>query len=184
MMSAGAVGAQMPTLITLNDVAAMAAADENHRYELSPQGVLSVVPPADPEHALLVSRIFAWFLTHGYGPEQVVVDCGIDTGGGARIPDLTVWAAGMPPRAGRSSYAGTHGLLLAVEVVSRSSEATDRVIKKAEYATAGVGRYWIVERDSACTVYRHVLNHDTGEYEPDPGGDQPIAGLLTSLPDL
>src|SRR6266545_6887536 len=69
IMSAEAVGAQMPTQITLDDLAVMAAADENHRYELSPEGVLSVAPPADPDHALLVSRMFAWFLTHGYGPE-------------------------------------------------------------------------------------------------------------------
>jgi hypothetical protein len=77
MMSAEAVGAGMPTQVTLDDLAQMAAADENHRYELSPEAVLSVVPLADPDHALLVSRIFAWFLTNGYGPEQVVTDCGI-----------------------------------------------------------------------------------------------------------
>ena len=81
-MSAETVGARMPTQVTLEDLAAMAAADENHRYELSPEGVLSVAPPADPDHALLVSRIFVWFVTHGYGPEQVVADCGIDVGGG------------------------------------------------------------------------------------------------------
>lgn len=91
---------------------------------------------------------------------------------------------GMPPRTGRSSHAGLHGLLLAVEVVSRSCEAIDRVIKKVEYAKAGVGRYWIVERDSARTVYRHILHHDTGGYEPDPGGHQPIAWLLATVPDL
>jgi len=129
MVSAEAVGASMPTHVTLDDLAVMAAADENHRYELSPEGVLSVVPPAD--HALLVSRMFAWFLTNGYGPERVVTDCGIDVGGG-RVPDLTVWAKGMPPRPARSSYAGTVGLRLAVEVVSRGSEVTDRMIKKIE----------------------------------------------------
>jgi hypothetical protein len=128
-MSAGSVGAQMPTQITLDDLAVMAAADENHRYELSPEGVLSVAPSADPDHALLVSRLFAWFLTHGYGPEEVVTECGIDVGGG-RVPDLTLWAKGTPPRPARSSYAGTDGLLLAVEVVSRGSEIVDRVIKK------------------------------------------------------
>ena len=69
-MSAEVVGAQMPTHVTLDDLAVMAAADENHRYELSPEGVLSVVPPADPEHALLVSRLFAWLLTNGYGPDE------------------------------------------------------------------------------------------------------------------
>jgi hypothetical protein len=46
--------AKTPTHVTLDDVASMAAADENHRYELSPEGVLSIMLPADPEHALLV----------------------------------------------------------------------------------------------------------------------------------
>jgi Uma2 family endonuclease len=104
-MSAATVGAEMPVQVTLDDLAAMAAADENHRYELSPEGVLSVMPPADPDHALLVRRILAWFLTNGYGPEQVVVDCGIDVGGG-RVPDVSVWAEGKPPRRASSSYAG------------------------------------------------------------------------------
>jgi hypothetical protein len=96
-VSAEAVGAHMPTHLSLDDVAAMAAADENHRYELGPEGGPSVAPPADPDHALLVTRPFAWFLTNGHGPEEVVVDCGIDIGGG-RVPHLTVWARGKPPR--------------------------------------------------------------------------------------
>ncbi len=182
-MSAEAVGAQMPTQINLDDLAVMAAADENHRYELSPEGVLSVAPPADPDHALLVSRMFAWFLTNGYGPEQVVTDCGVDVGGG-RVPDLTVWAKGRPPRPARSSYAGTDGLLLAVEVVSKGSEIVDRVIKKDEYAKAGIPRYWVIERDSITTVHRHTLDRATGEYELDPAGPQPIAWLLTTAPDI
>lgn len=183
MVSAEAVGASMPTQVTLDDLAVMAAADENHRYELSPEGVLSVMPPADPDHALLVSRMFAWFLTNGYGPEQVVTDCGIDVGGG-RVPDLTVWAEGMPPRPARSSYAGTAGLLLAIEVVSRGSEVTDRMIKWAEYAKAGIPHYWFVERDAVTTVHRHTLGDGTGEYEPHPGGPQPLAWLLSTVPDL
>ena len=48
IMSAEAVGAQMPTQVTLGDLALMAGADERHRYELSCEGVLSVVPPAGP----------------------------------------------------------------------------------------------------------------------------------------
>lgn len=181
-MSAEAVGAQMPTQVTLDDLAVMAAADENHRYELSVDAVLSVVPPADPDHALLVSRMFAWFLTNGFGPEQVVTDCGIDVGGG-RVPDLTVWAVGMPPRPARSSYAGTAGLLLAVEVVSRGSEVVDRVVKKAEYAKAGIARCWVVERDGGTTVNRYVLDRDAGEYVSD-GDAQPISWLLTTTPDV
>jgi Uma2 family endonuclease len=182
IVSAQAFGAQMPTHVTLDDVASMAAGDENHRYELSPEGVLSIMPPADPERALLVMRMILWLAGHGYEAEQIAADCGIDVGGG-RVPDLTVWAKGMPPRRARSSYAGTAGLLLAVEVVSSGSEIVDRITKKAEYAKAGIPRYWIVERDGGVTVHRHVLS-DTGTYEPDPAGPQPLAWLLTTVPDI
>lgn len=182
-MSAATVGAEMPPQVGLDELAQMAAADENHRYELSPEGVLSVMPPADPDHALLVTRIFAWFLTHGVGPDQVVVDCGIDVGGG-RVPDLSVWTPGKPPRRARSSYAGVDGLLLAVEVVSRGSEVADRVVKKVEYAKVGIPHYWIVERDSGNTVHRLTLDPNTGEYVAASGSAQPLAWLLTTTPDL
>jgi Uma2 family endonuclease len=145
--------------------------------------VLSVIPPADPGLALIVSRMFAWFLTNGYGPEQVVTGCGIDVGGG-RVPDLTVWAEGMPPTRVRSSYAGTAGLLLAIEVVSSGSEVVDRVIKRAEYAKAGIPRYWFVERDGAASIHRLALNHATGEYQPEEGSPQPLSWLLTTVPEL
>jgi Uma2 family endonuclease len=181
-MSAATVGAEMPVQVTLDDLAAMAAADENHRYELSPEGVLSVMPPADPDHALLVTRILAWFLTNGYGPEQVVVDCGIDVGGG-RVPDVSVWAEGKPPRRARSSYAGIDGLLLAVEVVSKGSEIADRVVKKAEYAKVGIPHYWIVERDAGNTVHRLTLDVEAGEYVASDRA-QPLAWLLTTVPDV
>jgi Uma2 family endonuclease len=163
-VSAATIGAQMPTEITLDDVAAMSAADEHHRYELSREGVLSIMRPATPEHALLVSKLMYWLYQHGYGPEQVTADCGIDVGGG-RQPDLTVWAKGKPPRRAGSSYAGLDGLLVAIEVVSPDSQMIDHVIKKAEYAAAGVERYWIVERDKANNV--HMFRLANGEYEVD-----------------
>jgi Uma2 family endonuclease len=180
-MSAATVGAQMPTEITLEDVAAMAAADEHHRYELSREGVLSIMPPATPEHALTVSRLVHWFYTQGFGPEQVTADCGIDVGGG-RQPDLTIWSKGCPPQRARASYAGLQGLLLVIEVVSPDSEIIDRVVKKAEYAAAGVPRYWIVERDKANTVQMYQLAGDVYEAEHDP---RSLAWLLNApVPDL
>jgi Uma2 family endonuclease len=183
-MSAGTIGAHMPAEITLDDVAAMAAADEHHRYELSREGVLSVMPPASPAHALIVSRLVHWFYLHGFGPEEVTADCGIDVGGG-RQPDLTIWAKGRPPRRARSSYAGIDGLLLVIEVVSPDSDAIDRVIKRAEYAAAAVRRYWIVDRDKGNTVHMLVLSD--GEYvaEREPTSmawllNQPVPDLVTS----
>jgi Uma2 family endonuclease len=166
-VSAATVGAEMPADITLDDVAAMAEADEHHRYELSREGVLSIMPPARPEHALIVSRLTHWFFMHGYGPEQVTADCGIDVGGG-RQPDLTIWAKGRPPRRARSSYAGIDGLLLAIEVVSPDSETIDRVIKRTEYAGAGVARYWIVDGGKVNAVHMLRLGPDGYDIERQP----------------
>ncbi|WP_327004665.1 Uma2 family endonuclease [Dactylosporangium sp. NBC_01737] len=171
----------MPATISLDDVAAMADADERHRYELSREGVLSIMPPAGPEHALVVARIMHWFFANGFGAEQVTADCGIDVGGG-RQPDLTVWAKGMPPRPARSSYAGRDGLLLAIEVMSSDSEIIDRVVKRDEYAAAGIPRYWIVERDTATTVHALTLVHGEFVAEREP---LPLAWFLNGpVPEL
>jgi Uma2 family endonuclease len=176
-MTAATVGAQMPPEITLDDVAAMAEADEHHRYELSREGVLSIMPPARPEHQLMVARLAHWFHTHGYGPEQVVPDCGIDVGGG-RQPDLTVWAKGQPPRSARSVYAGLDGLVLIIEVVSPDSDTIDRVIKRDEYAAAGAARYWIVGKDKGNTVEMLVLAGDRYAQER----EVPLDWLLNEAP--
>ena len=98
--------------------------------------MLSIAPPATPEHALIVSRILRWFFANGFGAEQVTANCGID-GGGGRRPDLTVWSEGRPPRPARSSYAGVGGLLLAIEVVSPDNVVIDQVVKRDDYAAAG-----------------------------------------------
>jgi hypothetical protein len=42
----------------------------------------------------------------------------------------------------------------------------------------------VIERDSITTVHRHTLDRAAGEYEPDPAGPQPMAWLLTTVPDV
>jgi Uma2 family endonuclease len=171
----------MPAPINLDDVAAMADADERHRYELSREGVLSIMPPATPQHALIVAKLARWFFVNGFGDEQVTTDCGIDVGGG-RQPDVTIWAKGKPPRPARSTYAGVDGLLLAIEVVSPDSKLIDRVAKRDEYAMAGIPRYWIVEPDKATTVHALVLEDGEFVVEREP---RALAWLVNGpVPDL
>lgn len=178
--SAAAVGAHMPASLTLDDLAAMAVADEyGHRYEMSPEGVLSVMPPAAVEHAILASRLLAWFLTHGWRPDQVLQNCGLrivtGDGTGGRVPDLTVWM--VAPKIG-GVWAALDDLQIAVETVSKGSEAMDHVTKRAEYAAAGIARYWLVDRDTTHTVIRFELAGD--EYVE--AGRQPLAWLLNTAP--
>lgn len=54
----------MPPVVTLDDLTAMMAADENHRYEISPEGVVSTMPPPGYAHAIIATRLMVW-LTQG-----------------------------------------------------------------------------------------------------------------------
>jgi len=179
-MSAETIGSQFPAVVTLDDVAAMNAADRfGHRYELSPEGALSVMPPPDSEHAAIASRIFAWLLLAGWPADQILQAVGIriegPDGSGGRIPDLTVWSSPQP----RAVWLPMTDLVLALEIVSPSSAPMDQGIKVQEYAAAGIPRYWLVERDTAQTVTLHVLGADNTY---DVAAKMPLAWLLETKP--
>jgi Uma2 family endonuclease len=179
-MSAEAFGRDFPAVVTLDDIAAMNAADRHgHRFELSPEGALSVMPPADSEHAAIASRLFAWLVLAGWPADQILQAVGVKlpgpAGDGGRIPDLTLWSAPQP----RSVWLPLTDLLLAVEIVSPGSAAMDEVVKVREYAAAGIPRYWMVERDAAQTVTLHVLGPDNA-YEV--AAKMPLAWLLQTKP--
>jgi Uma2 family endonuclease len=178
-MSVEAYG-RLPAVVTLDDLAAMNNADQHgHRFELSPEGALSVMPPPDSEHAAIASRIFAWLILAGWPAEQLLQAAGIQIPGqdgvGGRIPDLTVWASPRP----RSVWLSVTDLLLVVEIVSPGSAAMDQVIKIHEYAQAGIPRYWVIDRDAAQTATLHVLNADK-TYEV--AAKMPLAWLLQTAP--
>ncbi|MFF0154420.1 Uma2 family endonuclease [Micromonospora sp. NPDC005203] len=179
-MSAEAVGMHMPAIVTLDDLAAMNAADPNgHRYETSPEGVLSVMPPPDSDHAMIASRLFAWLIMAGWPAEQVLQAAGLRISGpdghGGRIPDLSVWRT--PPT--RSVWAAVDDVVLVVEIVPPGSEAMASVTKVREYASAGIPRYWVVDRDGAQTVALHRMGGD-GSYEE--RARMPLAWLLQTAP--
>jgi hypothetical protein len=97
-MSAEAVGRHMPSVVTLDDLAAMMTADGHHRHEISPEGVLSVRPPPGYAHAIIATRLMGWLLAAGVPAERIAQGVGLRITGRARgegghIPDLVVWSA-------------------------------------------------------------------------------------------
>lgn len=180
-MSAEAVGMHMPAVVTLDDLAAVDAADAfGHRYETSPEGVLSVMPPPDSEHATIASRLFAWLIMAGWPADHVLQVASVRIAGpggvGGRIPDMTVWKK-LPPR---GVWLPIDDLLLVVEIVSPGSEAMDEVTKRREYALAGIPQYWVVNRDTAQTVVLHRLSAGGDGYEE--RAKMPLAWLLQTAP--
>jgi Uma2 family endonuclease len=179
-MGAEAVGRHMPGVITLDDLAAMISADTHgRRYETSPEGVLSVVPPPDNEHAVIATRLMLWLAYAGWPAEQLMQAAGIRVpgpdGDGGRIPDLTVWSQAQR----QAVWSSVADLLLVIEIMSRGSEAIDRVTKVAEYAAAGIPQYWTVARDTAQTVTLHRLSPEPS-YEV--AAQMPLAWLLQTSP--
>jgi Uma2 family endonuclease len=71
-------------------------------------------------------------------------------------------------------------IVLVVEIVSPASEAMDKVVKRHEYAQAGIARYWVVDRDVAQTVTQHRLAGVSGDYEV--VAKTPLAWLLNTAP--
>lgn len=170
----------MPSVVTLDDLAAMITADPHgHRYETSPGGALAVMPPTDSEHAAIASRLVVWLAMGGWPAEQVLQAAGVripgPRGDGGRIPDLTLWSR---PQS-RSVWLAVADLLLVIEIVSPGSEAMDELVKRHEYARAGIERYWVVDRDAAQTVTLYRIGQ-TGEYEA--VTMLPLAWLLNTAP--
>jgi Uma2 family endonuclease len=155
----------MPAVVSLDDLTAMMAADPHgHRYETSPEGVLSVMPPPDFEHAVIATRVMAWLILAGWPLDQVTQAIGLripgcDGGVGGRIPDLTVWSKPQE----RAVWLPVADVLLVVEIISPGSEALDVSTKRREYASAGIPQYWTVDRDAGQTVTMYRLAGDSYE---------------------
>lgn len=159
------VGRNMPAVCTLDDLAAMMGADPHgNRYEMSPDGAVTITPLPDSGHAKLVTELMCWLFPAVRPVERVLHRVGLrirsGAGEGGRVPDVTVWK--HPPSSG--TWLSPDDLNLVVEIESAGTVQMDRVIKAAEYASVGIPQYWTVARDAVETVSVHVLE-DRQTYE-------------------
>lgn len=127
---------------------------EDVRYELV-DGALLVNPSPTPRHSGVAARLQR-MLWDTVGPGWDVLP-----GAGVvfdrrnyREPDVAVVRSAALSR----SQITPADVLLAVEVMSPSSVANDRVAKPAQYAAAGIPHFWRVEHDPPVLV-RHVLEN-------------------------
>lgn len=93
-----------------------------------------------------------------------------------RAPDLVVVTRAAFDRvADAGGLLNAADVLLAVEVLSPGSVRTDSVIKRAEYADAGIPHYWIVDIDERPTLTAH---HLAGAFGYATNG--PVTGTFTA----
>jgi Uma2 family endonuclease len=126
----------------------LALPDDGKRYELF-DGELLVTPAPTPRHQLavaLLGRLIGPYVDdHGLGVTMTSpADLDLD-GGQLSQPDLFV-LPGLPPD--RLSWRGTPNPILAVEILSPSTAAWDRVVKRRRFQHSGIPEYWIVDLDA------------------------------------
>jgi Uma2 family endonuclease len=128
-------------------------------------GVLHVSPSPSPAHQALVILLGHALMENC--PEELFVSQANDVVLSTRrqfIPDLLVvkFAAAKAP----GSKFQASDVVVAIEIVSPSSQSMDRVMKPALYAKAGIPFYWLIETINGLTVTTYQIDHEDGVYQP------------------
>lgn len=123
-------------------------------------GVIYVVPPASNKHQWAEDVIGDALKAHRPTDTLVFRDIGVHTGSDSLyVPDVAAVQTGAHFHDNGYDAAG---VLLAVEIVSRSSVTMDRFAKPSVYAACGIKWYWRVERNHAV----HCFRLEDGKYVP------------------
>jgi Uma2 family endonuclease len=166
-------------LLTIADYVALPE-DDQHRWELL-EGNLVMSPSPTPRHMIALARLHARLETQLPTGLCAVPDVDLDLElaphdqpGTSRRPDLVVVSRDEADRVeavgGLLRAAAT---VLVVEIISRGSRRTDTVIKRSEYADAGIPHYWIIDLGVPVSV---VAGHLAGEFGYRDSGE--ITGVI------
>jgi Uma2 family endonuclease len=156
-----------PRLLTAAEFAALDEATDG-RYELQ-DGNVVMSPSPIPLHQAGQGELLAQLRDQVPGDLKVLPAVDLDlelvpprSPGFVRIPDVVVVT-----RASFQRVREHGGLLraadavLAVEILSPGSVRTDRIIKRGEYADAGIPHYWMVDLDDGPSL---TACHLAGEF--------------------
>ncbi len=129
------------------------ALDTNHLIELS-EGRLEVLAMPTEEHQLIVAYLYEAlksFVTAGGLGKVLFAPLRIQLWEGKfREPDVVFLLEKNASQRGDRFWRGAD---LVIEVVSEDDPDRDFVVKRREYAQAGISEYWIVDpRDSTITI--------------------------------
>ena len=165
-----ALPSQPQRLLTVADYLALPEDAEIH-HELQ-EGILVMSPRPVPDHQLCLRRTSRQLEDQLQGDLEVLPEVDIDLQlvpgdrpATVRAPDLVV-----VPRAALERVRSKGGLLraadviLAVEIISPGSRRLDTMVKRDEYADAGIPHYWIVDLGEPGEHITLTAHHLAGEF--------------------
>lgn len=169
-------------LLTIADYAALGEDDRN-RWELQ-EGNLVMSPSPTPRHMVAAAELYVQLRSQLPSDLRAVPDVDLDVQlvadeqpGTARRPDLVI-----VERAEFERVTQEGGLLraantvLVVEIVSPGSRRTDNLVKRGEYADAGIPHYWIIDTEPPISL---VVCHLAGTFGYRDGGE--VTGVFESF---
>jgi Uma2 family endonuclease len=128
-------------------------------------GVLLVSPSPTDIHQIIAMRLGV--ALEESCPAELQVTQGVEVRINPRrsfIPDVLVATDEAARRRGR--YYQPHEVVLAVEIVSPTSQSMDRITKPALFAAAGIPYYWRIETDGGISVHAYKIDPENEMYRP------------------
>ncbi|GAA1701127.1 Uma2 family endonuclease [Kribbella yunnanensis] len=168
-------------LLTVGEYAALGE-DDTGRSELM-EGNLVLSPNPSPDHKMAALRIALQLMPQLSSDLEVITDVDIDLElapadqpGFSRRPDVIVVRRTARPRVRtEGGLIRASEVLIVVEIVSPGSRRTDNVVKRAEYADAGIPYYWIVDIQDPVSLLACHLTDKFGYLD-----DQVVGGTFAS----
>jgi Uma2 family endonuclease len=166
--------AQQPgeRLLTVAEYAALPE-DDQHRWELQ-EGIMVMSPSPAPRHMRASGRLLlqlepqlpaSLYLLHDTDIDLELVPAGEP--GFSRRPDLVVVDRAGYDRVDRDGgWLRASEVRLVVEIVSPGSKRMDTVVKRHEYADAGIPYYWIIDLEPPLSLVACHLAGPFGYQDP------------------
>ncbi|RZU51884.1 Uma2 family endonuclease [Krasilnikovia cinnamomea] len=138
--------------------------EDGRRRELL-DGVLLVSPSPTDVHQIIAMRLGV--ALEQTCPPDLQVTQGVEVRISNRrsfIPDVLVATDEAARR--RAGHYAPHEVVLAVEIVSPTSQSMDRITKPALYAAAGIPFFWRIETAGGITVHASKIDPEHEVYQP------------------
>ena len=176
---------QQRPLLAVAEYAALPEDLDGMRYELV-EGNLVMSPRPFTAHQLCVQGLLHQLHGQLPGHLRVVIDVDVDLAlvapsepGFVRAPDLVVASLAAVERSrDEQKLLNANDLILAVEVISPGSRRLDTIVKRDEYADAGIPHYWVVDPGEPGDRIALTAHHLAGEFGDASAG--PVVGTFTT----
>ena len=179
-----ALPTQPSPLLTVADYLALPE-DAEVRHELQ-EGILVMSPRPIPDHQLCLRRISRRLEDQLPDDLEVLPEVDVDLQlvsgdrpATVRAPDLVVVHRPALERVRREGgVLRAAEVVLAVEIISPGSRRLDTLVKRDEYADAGIPHYWVVDLGEPGDRPELTAHHLAGEFGYASAG--PVVGTFTT----